>query len=93
MTTWHGVYKENAPGKRRYNAIMARGERIIAISQFVAAKLKARHQVDPDRLRVIPRGVDTAVFDPAAVSGDRMARLARAWRLPDGAPPSCCPRG
>ena len=85
VTTWHGVYKENAPGKRRYNAVMARGERIIAISQFVAAKLKARHQVDPGRLRVIPRGVDTAMFDPAAVSGDRMARLANQWRLPDGA--------
>ncbi len=85
VTTWHGVYKENAPGKRRYNAVMARGERIIAISQFVAAKLKARHGVDPGRLRVIPRGVDTAMFDPAAVSGDRMARLANQWRLPDGA--------
>ena len=85
VTTWHGVYKENAPGKRRYNAVMARGERIIAISQFVAAKLKARHHVDPARLRVIPRGVDTAIFDPAAVSGDRMARLANQWRLPDGA--------
>ena len=86
VTTWHGVYKENAPGKRRYNAIMARGERIIAISQFVAARLRARHQVDPARLRVIPRGVDTAIFDPAAVSGERMARLVREWRLPDGAP-------
>ncbi len=86
VTTWHGVYKENAPGKRRYNAVMARGERIIAISQFVAAKLKARHQVDPARLRVIPRGVDTALFDPAVVTGERMARLAAQWRLPDGAP-------
>jgi glycosyltransferase involved in cell wall biosynthesis len=86
VTTWHGVYSENAPGKRRYNAVMARGERIIAISQFVAARLKARHGVDPSRLRVIPRGVDPAVFDPAAVNGDRMARLAAAWRLPDGAP-------
>ena len=85
VTTWHGVYKENAPGKRRYNAVMARGERIIAISQFVAAKLKARHHVDPGRLRVIPRGVDTVMFDPAAVGGDRMARLANQWRLPDGA--------
>ena len=85
VTTWHGVYKENAPGKRRYNAIMARGERIIAISQFVAAKLKARHQVDPARLRVIPRGVDTALFDPAAVQADRVARLAAEWRLPEGA--------
>ncbi len=86
VTTWHGVYKENAPGKRRYNAIMARGERIIAISQFVAAKLKARHKVDPARLRVIPRGVDTAVFDPAAVDPERVARLQREWRLPDGPP-------
>lgn len=86
VTTWHGVYKENAPGKRRYNAVMAKGERIIAISQFVAARLKARHQVDPALLRVIPRGVDTAIFDPAAVSGDRMARLAAEWRLPDGVP-------
>ena len=85
VTTWHGVYKENAPGKRRYNAVMARGERIIAISQFVAAKLKSRHGVDPGRLRVIPRGVDTAMFDPAAVTGERMARLASQWRLPDGA--------
>ncbi len=86
VTTWHGVYKENAPGKRRYNAVMARGERIIAISQFVAAKLKARHQVDPGRLRVIPRGVDTAQFDPAVVTGERIARLAAQWRLPEGAP-------
>ncbi len=86
VTTWHGVYKENAPGKRRYNAVMAKGERIIAISQFVAARLKARHQVDPALLRVIPRGVDTVIFDPAAVSGDRMARLAAEWRLPDGVP-------
>ena len=86
VTTWHGVYKENAPGKRRYNAIMARGERIIAISQFVAARLKARHQVDPARLRVIPRGVDTAVFDPAAVGSDRLARLTQEWRLRPGEP-------
>ena len=29
MTTWHGIYNENLPFKRRYNAIMARGERVI----------------------------------------------------------------
>ena len=86
VTTWHGVYSENAPGKRRYNAVMARGERIIAISQFVAAKLKSRHQVDPGRLRVIPRGVDTTLFDPSVIPPERIARLAAQWRLPPGAP-------
>ena len=42
--------------------------------------------MDPGRIRVIPRGVDPAVFDPAAVSADRLARLVGAWRLPDGVP-------
>jgi glycosyltransferase involved in cell wall biosynthesis len=86
VTTWHGVYSENAPGKRRFNAVMARGERVIAISHFIAARVLARYNVDPKRLRVIPRGVDTAQFDPASVSHHRVARLAAEWRLPDGAP-------
>lgn len=86
VTTYHAPYRENAPGKRRYNAIMAQGERVIAISRFIAQLIEARHGTDPARIRVIPRGVDPAVFDPARVAGDRMARLARAWRLPDDAP-------
>jgi glycosyltransferase involved in cell wall biosynthesis len=42
-----------------------------------------RHCVDPARIRVIPRGADPAIFDPDAVSGERVMRLARAWRLPE----------
>ncbi len=86
VTTWHGVYSENAPGKRRYNAVMAKGERVIAISRFVAAKLAARYALEPARLRVIPRGVDATVFDPARVSAGRLVEVAAAWRVPDGAP-------
>jgi len=85
VTTWHGVYDEGVPGKRLYNSVMARGERVIAISRFVAARLQALG-VPAARIRIIPRGVDTAVFNPDAVTGDRMHRLAQAWRLPPGAP-------
>lgn len=84
VTTWHGVYHENLPLKRRYNAIMARGERVIAVSRYVAEHLIARTGVDPARVRVIHRGVDAAVFDPAAVDPGRIERLARAWDLLDG---------
>jgi glycosyltransferase involved in cell wall biosynthesis len=83
ITTWHGSYSENLPLKRRYNDVMARGERVIAISQHIAAQISARHHVPAARLRVIPRGVDPAVFDPARVGGDRLIRLTRSWRLPD----------
>lgn len=86
VTTYHGVYNEDLPGKRRYNAVMARGELVIAASRYVAGLVEQRHGVDPARIRVIPRGVDPAVFDPAAVAASRVARLAEAWRLPVEAP-------
>lgn len=86
VTTWHGVYSENLPGKRRYNAVMARGARVIAISRFVAARVAGDYLVPPERLRVIPRGADIGQFDPALVWGERIHRLARDWQLPEDAP-------
>jgi glycosyltransferase involved in cell wall biosynthesis len=84
VTTYHGSYNENLPGKRRYNAVMAMGERVIAVSQFIAGLIAERHGTDPARIRVIHRGVDPAVFDPARVGPDRQVRLLRAWRVQDG---------
>jgi glycosyltransferase involved in cell wall biosynthesis len=82
VTTFHGVYLgSDGLFKRRYNAIMARGERVIAISQYVADHVRARFAVPPERLRMIPRGVDTTEFDPAAVSEERCAALAERWQL------------
>ncbi len=86
VTTYHGTYRDGPLLKRRYNAVMARGEVVIAASRFIADLVHDQHQVPPERLRVIPRGVDPAIFDPATVSPDRIARLVKAWRLPDGAP-------
>jgi glycosyltransferase involved in cell wall biosynthesis len=84
VTTYHGTYGEELPFKRHYNSVMARGRIVIAASQFIADLVAARHGVDPARIRVIPRGVDPAVFDPAIISGSRIAKLAADWRLPDG---------
>ena len=63
---------------------MASGERVIAISEYVAEHVRKRYQVPPERLRMIPRGVDIAEFDPAAVSEERRrgARRALAPRSP-----------
>lgn len=86
VTTYHGTYGEDLPFKRRYNSVMAKGERVIAASHFIAGLVTAQHAVEPARIRIIPRGVDPDVFDPAVVSGQRIARLAEAWRLPDNVP-------
>jgi glycosyltransferase involved in cell wall biosynthesis len=85
VTTYHGSYGEDLPFKRRYNSVMARGERVIAISHYIARLIEVRHGIDPGVIRVIPRGVNTAVFDPDSVGPERLVRLARSWRMPEGA--------
>ena len=86
VTTLHNAYGGGAALKHWYNSVMARGERVIAISQFVADHAAQTYGIGPDRLRTIPRGVDLGIFDPDRVGAQRIISLARQWRLPDGAP-------
>lgn len=54
VTTVHGPYTVN-----RYSRVMASGERVIAISEFIYNYIRhAYPEVDPARITVIPRGVD-----------------------------------
>jgi glycosyltransferase involved in cell wall biosynthesis len=84
VTTFHNAYDDKAPLKHWYNSVMARGERVIAISHFVAEHAANEYGVGPDRLRTIPRGVDMTLFDPTRIAGQRVADLAAQWRVPDG---------
>ncbi len=86
ITTFHGTYNFSNPAKKAYNAIMAKGERVIAISEFIGRHVAEQYDVPEDRIRVIPRGIDLDAFNPEAVSAERMIQLAQAWRLPDDAP-------
>ncbi|HSN34081.1 MAG TPA: glycosyltransferase [Ideonella sp.] len=61
------------------NASLARGDRIIAPSSYVARAMIERYRIAPERITVIPRAVDTATFNPAAISGERIAALRRVW--------------
>ena len=86
VTTFHGTYNFSNPLKRRYNAIMTRGARVIANSRFIAAHIEANYGIGPGRVRVIPRGIDLGRFDPERTADERVRRLARAWELPEAAP-------
>jgi len=86
MTTFHAPYNFKSGMKRWYNSVMARGERVIAISDFVRRHILDSYDVDPARIRTIHRGIDPAVFSPDRVSSARMIQLAQQWRLPDDKP-------
>ena len=85
VTTFHNAYDIELPLKRWYNSVMAKGERVIAISQFVGDHAASVYGVGDDRLRVIARGVDLGQFDPNRVRGERVAALAEQWRVPEDA--------
>jgi glycosyltransferase involved in cell wall biosynthesis len=84
MTTFHAPYNFSGRLKRFYNSVMARGDRVIAISEFIRDHILANYEIDPARIRVIHRGIDTNSFSPERVSPERVIQLAKAWRLPDG---------
>lgn len=86
VTTFHGTYNFESAIKKKYNSIMAEGDLVIAISDFIADHIIENYGTDPDRIRVIHRGVDLDIFDPAAVSAERMIQFSQDWRLEDGAP-------
>ena len=86
VTTYHAPYSGGSVVKRWYNSVMARGERVIAISEYVAGELETRHGLDRSRIRKIHRGIDVDRFHPDHVSAERVIQLAKQWRLPDGVP-------
>lgn len=85
MTTCHAPYNIDGRAKRFYNSSIARGERVIAISHYVAEYLQKNYHVPPSRIRVIPRGIALEKFHPTAVTPERLIALSKEWRLPDGA--------
>ena len=79
VTTYHGAYNETNALKKLYNSVMARGDVVIANSRYTADLIVSRYATPLQRLEVIHRGVDTAVFDPLSVTPDRIADLRQRW--------------
>lgn len=73
VTTMHGAHSINA-----YSRIMTRGERVIAVSEYIREYLlRCYPGIDPQRIHVIPRGVDPALY-PYGYQPD--ATWLRSWQ-------------
>lgn len=81
VATYHGVYKAQSGLKRWYNAIMTRGDLVIANSDYTRDHVLSEHGIDPGKLVTIPRGVDLGRFDPAFVTPARVEALRAAWGI------------
>ena len=79
VATYHGVYNARSNLKRWYNAVMTKGDLVIANSEYTRAHVIREHGLDPSRVVAIPRGVDLTRFEPGMVSADRVETLRKGW--------------
>jgi len=84
VTTYHGAYGETNALKRAYNSVMARGDAVIANSDFTGRLIRERYGIPADRLHVIHRGVDPDRFAPDTISAERIATLKARLELAPG---------
>ncbi|WP_429884937.1 glycosyltransferase family 4 protein [Geoalkalibacter halelectricus] len=62
VTTVHGLNRPN-----KYSEIMTKGDRVITVGEPVRDHILKHYRVDPEKVRVIQRGVDLDQFDPTKV--------------------------
>lgn len=85
VTSCHAAHKTGGAIKKLYNSSIAGGERVIAVSHFLADYLEKNYGTDPSIIRVVHRGVAIEKFHPNSVTPERLIAVSRQLRLPEGA--------
>ncbi|MCK4691972.1 MAG: glycosyltransferase family 4 protein [Desulfuromonadales bacterium] len=75
LTTFHGTHKIQNKFKWFYNSVMVRGERVIAISEFLRDHIIDKYKVEDNRIDVAPRGFDPSEFNPDVYDEDHNEEL------------------
>jgi len=81
VTTFHGIYNGRRGLKRFYNSVMARGDVVIANSEYTKEHILTHYRGEPQRIVAIPRGADVELFDRAAVGPAEVAAMRTLWNI------------
>ncbi len=79
VTSWFKGFQEQNYLKHIYNGVMARGARVIAVSDQIAQLINDRYGTPWDKIAVVPCSIDFDRFDPAKVSHTRVDAIRTLW--------------
>ena len=79
VTSWYKGFREQNIFKHLYNGVMARGARVIAVSDQIAQLVNDRYGTPWERIAVVPCSIDFERFDPAYVARERIAAVRNIW--------------
>ncbi len=76
VSTVHGFNSVNA-----YSRIMTAGQRVICPSTSVVDYIRKNYGTPPEKIRLVPRGIDPQLFDPALIDPAFITRFRKQFGL------------
>lgn len=84
VTTYHSEYGEGGRIKNFYNGVMARSDKVIAVSDHMSGLIRERYGIAADRIATIHRAFDPVRFDTAAVTPERIRAVEKLFGVQPG---------
>ena len=81
VTSWYKGFRDQNIFKHLYNGVMARGDRVVAVSEQIAQLIRDRYGTPWERIAVVPSSIDFERFDPAEVARERVEAMRQAWGI------------
>lgn len=83
VTTFHGTYGINNNFKKKYNSIMIRSNKIIAISNFIKNHIIENYNINTDKIITIHRGINISDFNSLNVTDERLIAFTNKFNIPE----------
>ena len=83
VATFHGTYSIQNNLKKKYNSIMVKADKVIAISSFINKHILSNYKVDQEKIVTVHRGINIEEFDYLKVSNERLIAFSKKFNIPE----------
>lgn len=83
VTTFHGTYSIKGKLKKKYNSVMTKGNKVIAISNFIKEHILQNYKIASKKIVTIHRGINIDTFDHLKVSDERLIAFCKKFNIPE----------
>ncbi len=83
VTTFHGTYSMKGKIKKKYNSVMTKGDRVIAISNFIKDHILKNYNICTEKVVTIHRGINIDNFNHLKVSDERLISFCKKFSIPE----------
>ena len=83
ITTFHGTYSIKGKLKKKYNSVMTKGNKVIAISHFITKHILNNYNINQEKVVTIHRGINLDNFNHLKVSDERLISFCNRFNIPE----------